>query len=127
MPEKTKTGEVRPFALPRFVWWGLAALVAAVYFYGLSMPFVGPDEPRYAQVAREMFEGGDLITPTLGAHHWFEKPVLLYWLEIAGYKVFGVREFAARIGSALCGLGTIGSLYVLGRSAGGDAGLPRLL
>jgi 4-amino-4-deoxy-L-arabinose transferase-like glycosyltransferase len=77
---------------------------------------VGPDEPRYAQVAREMFERGDWITPTLGGSNWFEKPALLYWLEIASYNLFGVNEFAARFGSALFGLGTIASLWVLGRS-----------
>ena len=45
------------------------------YFYGLGqLPLLGPDEPRYAQVAREMLERRDFITPTLGGHTWFEKP-----------------------------------------------------
>src|SRR5690606_13092863 len=68
-----------------------------------------------AQVAREMFERSDWVTPTLGGHHWFEKPALLYWRQIAAYNVFGVNEFAARLGSALFGLGTIFSLWLLGR------------
>jgi 4-amino-4-deoxy-L-arabinose transferase-like glycosyltransferase len=97
------------------VWWTLALLTLFVYFYGLGVPLVGPDEPRYAQVAREMFERGDWITPTLGGFDWFEKPALLYWLQIAAYKIFGVREFAARVGSALFGLGTVASLWILGR------------
>src|SRR3954471_4931047 len=97
------------------VWLGLAILTIFVYFYGLSMPLVGPDEPRYAQVAREMFERGDWITPTLGGFDWFEKPALLYWLQIVAYKIFGVTEFAARFGSALFGLGTVFSLWILGR------------
>ncbi|HET7288644.1 MAG TPA: hypothetical protein VFI71_14280, partial [Pyrinomonadaceae bacterium] len=72
--------------------------------YGLGkLPLVGPDEPRYAQVAREMFLRGDLVTPTLGGHTWFEKPALLYWLMIASYKIFGVSEFSARLGPAVCG------------------------
>ncbi len=86
-----------------------------IYFLGLSVPLVGPDEPRYAQVAREMFERGDWVTPTLGGYHWFEKPALLYWLQIASYNLFGVSEFAARFGSALFGLGTVLSLWILGR------------
>jgi len=93
----------------------VATLVVAVYIFGLTIPLVGPDEPRYAQVAREMFERGDWITPTLGGHTWFEKPALLYWLQIAAYHIFGVGEFAARIGSALFGLGTVASLYIFGR------------
>ena len=97
------------------VWLLFAIAIVVAYFAGLTMPLVGPDEPRYAQVAREMFERGDWITPTLGGFNWFEKPALLYWLEIASYHVFGVTEFAARFGSALFGLGTVISLWILGR------------
>lgn len=96
--------------------WLFAIVVVAVYFFGLTIPLVGPDEPRYAQVAREMYERADWITPTLGGFNWFEKPALLYWLEIASYSIFGVNEFAARSGSALFGLGTISSLWILGRT-----------
>ncbi len=88
----------------------------ALYFFGLSIPLVGPDEPRYAHVAREMFERGDWVTPTLGGANWFEKPALLYWLQIVGYKIFGVSEFSARFGSAVFGLLTVFSLWILGRS-----------
>ncbi|HEX8397679.1 MAG TPA: glycosyltransferase family 39 protein [Pyrinomonadaceae bacterium] len=87
-----------------------------VYFFGLGrLPLVGPDEPRYAQVAREMFERSDWITPTLGGFNWFEKPALLYWFEIAAYKIFGVNEFSARFGSAIFGLLTIFTIYLLCR------------
>lgn len=97
--------------------WAVAgAFTAFVYFFGLSIPLLGPDEPRYAQVAREMFERGDWVTPTLGGFNWFEKPALLYWLQIASYNLFGVSEFTARLGSALFGLGTVATLWVLGRT-----------
>jgi len=90
--------------------------VVVFYFYGLGhLPFVGPDEPRYAQVAREMFLRHDLITPTLGGHTWFEKPALLYWMMIASYKLFGVSEWAARLPAAVSGLLTIAAVYCLGR------------
>jgi 4-amino-4-deoxy-L-arabinose transferase-like glycosyltransferase len=101
------------FRIPRSAFW--AAAIIIVYFIGLNLPLVGPDEPRYSQVAREMFERGDWITPTLGGFHWFEKPALLYWLQIASYNLFGVSEFAARFGSALFGLGTVACLWILGR------------
>ncbi len=92
----------------------LAAFIIAIYLYALGIPLLGPDEPRYAQVAKEMFERGDWVTPTLGGYNWFEKPSLLYWLQITFYSMFGVTEYAARLGSALFGLGTILSLFVLG-------------
>ncbi len=115
MPEITKSKAFNPGNLFRI---GLGAVIAAFYFFGLNIPLLGPDEPRYAQVAREMFERGDWITPTLGGFHWFEKPALLYWLEIVSYKVFGVSEFSARFGSAVFGLATVAALWLLGRNAG---------
>ena len=51
-----------------------------------------------------MFLRGDVVTPTLGGHTWFEKPALLYWLMMASYKLFGVTEFSARLGPAICGV-----------------------
>jgi 4-amino-4-deoxy-L-arabinose transferase-like glycosyltransferase len=86
------------------------------YFYGLGhLPFIGPDEPRYAQVAREMFLRRDWITPTLGGHLWFEKPALLYWLAIVAFKLFGVTEWSARATGAVCGLLTVAAVYWIGR------------
>lgn len=80
----------------------LLAAAAIVYCYGLGhAPFVGADEPRYAQVAREMYERGDAVTPTLGGHTWFEKPALAYWAAAAGFRLFGVSEWSARLGSVL--------------------------
>ena len=91
-------------------------IIIAFYLYGLGkLPLLGPDEPRYAQVAREMFLTGDLITPRLGGHTWFEKPALLYWMIVAAFKVFGVSEWSARLGPALCGLLTIAAVWRVGR------------
>ncbi len=100
----------------RFHLLALAVLCALVFFYGLgSLPFLGPDEPRYAQVAREMYASGDWITPRLAGIHWFEKPALTYWLAALGYTIFGVSEFAARAGVALLASGGVFLLYGFGR------------
>ena len=115
MPEITKTKDQRPKTKDRIIWLLFALIIIFIYFFGLSIPLLGPDEPRYAQIAREMFQKGDFVTPTLGGFDWFEKPALLYWLQIVSYKLFGVSEFAARFGSAVFGLGTILSLWILGR------------
>lgn len=118
MAEITKSASEPSQVISRTAKVALAALAFAAYFVGLTLPLMGPDEPRYAQVAREMFDRGDWITPTLGGSLWFEKPVLLYWLEKIAYHIFGVNEFAARIGPALFGIGIIVCLYLLGRSIG---------
>jgi 4-amino-4-deoxy-L-arabinose transferase-like glycosyltransferase len=92
--------------------------VIAFYFYGLGhFPLLGPDEPRYAQVAREMFLRHDLVTPTLGGHLWFEKPALLYWMMIGSFKLFGVTEWAARVPSALAGVLTVAAVFIVARQA----------
>jgi 4-amino-4-deoxy-L-arabinose transferase-like glycosyltransferase len=99
----------------------LLALIA-FYFYGLGhLPLIGPDEPRYAQVAREMLIRGDLITPTLGGYLWFEKPALLYWLLMASYKLFGVSEWSTRLPAAFSGLVTIAAVFLIGRRVEGAA------
>jgi 4-amino-4-deoxy-L-arabinose transferase-like glycosyltransferase len=96
------------FLLAKRAWVVLFGAVCVAYFYGLgAVPLMGPDEPRYAQVAREMFGRGDWVTPTLGGHTWFEKPALLYWLMELAYGLFGVTEFASRAGSAVAGVLTV--------------------
>jgi len=99
---------LQPSTLAKRGWLLLLTATAVFYFYGLGrVPFVGADEPRYAQVAREMFERGDAVTPTLGGHAWFEKPALVYWAAMAGYKLFGVAEWTARLGAATAGWLTV--------------------
>jgi 4-amino-4-deoxy-L-arabinose transferase-like glycosyltransferase len=65
-------------------------------YFGL----LGADEPRYAQVAREMLARHDWITPTLGGKAWLEKPPFYYWQAMLAYSVFGVSDWAARLPSA---------------------------
>ena len=80
----------------------LAILSYVLFFHGLGgVGLIGPDEPRYAAVAREMFASGDYITPRLYGVPWFEKPALVYWLTALGYKIFGLNEAGARFPSAL--------------------------
>src|ERR1700760_2149320 len=80
----------------------LAALCYFFFFYGLAaFGLVGADEPRYAQVAREMLQRHDWITPTLYGNIWLEKPVLYYWGAIVSYKIFGVSDRAARLPGAV--------------------------
>jgi 4-amino-4-deoxy-L-arabinose transferase-like glycosyltransferase len=107
---------LHPSALAKRVYLFLFLIIIAFYLYGLGrLPLLGPDEPRYAQVAREMFLSGDFVTPTLGSYTWFEKPALLYWLIVGAFKVFGVSEWSARFGPAMCGLLTITAVWVVGR------------
>ena len=80
----------------------LAGFCAFLFFYGLGgFGLIGADEPRYAQVAREMLDRHDWITPTLGGRPWLEKPPLYYWQAMFAYAIFGISDVAARSPSAV--------------------------
>jgi len=71
------------------------------FFFGLgAFGLTGADEPRYAQIAREMLARHDWIVPTLNGSPWLEKPALLYWKIMNSYAIFGVSDWAARIPAA---------------------------
>lgn len=110
-------------ALAKRAWLLLFIAISVFYLWGLgSFPLVGPDEPRYAQVAREMLARHDFVTPTLGGLPWFEKPPLLYWMMMLSYRVLGISEYSARLGPAICGLLTAVFIYLIGSEIGKKSG-----
>ena len=91
----------------------LAIFCGFLFFYGLgSFGLVGADEPRYAQIAREMLARHDWVTPVLNGTAWLEKPVLYYWGAILSYKLFGVSDWAARVPSATMATLLVFSVYL---------------
>jgi len=91
----------------------LAAFCGFLFFYGLgAFGLLGADEPRYAQVAREMLERSDWITPTLQGKPWLEKPVLYYWQAMLSFRVAGVTDQAARLPAAFDAALLIAVIYL---------------
>jgi len=81
-------------------------LAALAFFAGLGRGAItDSDEAFYAESAREMVESGNWLTPHFNYEPRFQKPVLYYWLTAASYWVIGTTEFAARMWSALAGVG----------------------
>ena len=94
----------------------LAGFCTFLFFYGIAQfGLIGADEPRYAQVAREMLSRRDWITPTLGGHAWLEKPPLYYWQAMIAYSLFGVSDTAARIPSAIDATLLVVAIYLFFR------------
>ena len=91
-------------------WIVLIVAVFIMFFQLGSYPLTDPDEPVYAQTAREMLAAGDLLSPRIYGDFWYDKPPMYYWLVAAASKVFGMGEFAARFPSAL--LAVAGSIYL---------------
>ena len=110
-PPAAVASKFKPFAVLLFL------IVSYLQFFhqlgGLGL--VGPDEPRYAQVAREMAASGDFITPRLQGEPWFEKPILYYWMAAWAFKAMGVSELAARLPSAVAGLLGVVAVFLVGR------------
>jgi 4-amino-4-deoxy-L-arabinose transferase-like glycosyltransferase len=97
---------LRDLSFRKISWAVLIFLTLYVcYFSHLgAFGFIGPDEPRYAWIARDMAESGDWVTPRLYGKAWFEKPVFYYWSAALCFKLFGVNEASARLPSAICAL-----------------------
>ncbi len=87
--------------MPRLPWLA-APLAYFLYFFGLTAAgMIGPDEPRYAAIGREMARSGDWITPRLWGAAWFEKPALLYWMTAAAFRTGLGPDLAPRLPVAL--------------------------
>lgn len=69
----------------KIIRWTLLAIGAWFLLFDATWMrgVIGPDEPRYASIAREMWLSGDWVTPRLDGEPWFEKPALLYWMGAA--------------------------------------------
>jgi 4-amino-4-deoxy-L-arabinose transferase-like glycosyltransferase len=74
------------------------------------------DEPKNAQCAREMRDKRDWVVPVFNDALRYDKPVLVYWLMISAYELFGDTEFAARFWSAVAAIGTTLATYHIGRT-----------
>lgn len=90
---------------PRIGWmlvllgWGLLAVVSLA-----SHTLLPIDETRYATVAWNMWQRGDLLVPWLNAGPYSDKPPLLFWIIQAGWALTGVNEWWPRLGPSLVGL-----------------------
>ena len=108
----------------------LFAITGFALLYKLGdLPFAEPDEPRYAESAREMIELSSYMVPYLNYEPRLEKPVLHYLLICASYALLGVSEFSARLPSVLAALLLLGmTFFVVQRFCGiGTAALACLI
>jgi 4-amino-4-deoxy-L-arabinose transferase-like glycosyltransferase len=95
----------------------LVLAASLVFFVNLGgARLFDDDEPKNAQCAREMLAAGNWVVPLFNGGLRYDKPVLVYWLMISAYQVFGDTEFAARFWSALAAVGTTLATYHIGRT-----------
>lgn len=119
-------------SIPRRRWGvscavALALTVGALYAVHCDRPAFFDNEGRFAEVAREMVESGDWITPRLDGTLFLNKPPLTYWLAGLVFRAVGPSEWARLVpvlAAVLTLLATcrIGAL-LYGEAAGLLAGL----
>lgn len=80
----------------------LAFFILLSFFLPLGItPLFDLDEGAFSEATREMLVGGDYITTYLNGELRFDKPILIYWLQLISVKIFGISEFAFRLPSAI--------------------------
>lgn len=108
----------------------LALLLAVALLYGVGLgtrDFWAPDEPRYGAIAEELrsFRHGPagLVLLHLNEVPYTQKPPLYFWLAaLTGLPAGHVDELAARLPSALAGVGCVALTLWIGRWLLGHAG-----
>jgi 4-amino-4-deoxy-L-arabinose transferase-like glycosyltransferase len=81
---------------------GLGLLIFMSFLLGLgSGPLFDVDEGAFTEATREMFVSKNYLTTYLNGMPRFDKPILIYWLQLLSIRTFGISEFAFRLPSAL--------------------------
>jgi len=91
----------------------LLVLGLALFLPGIAARDLwNPDEPRYAEVAREMRVSGEYFVPHLNGRIYAEKPPLHFWSIAAASLATGeVDEVSARLPSLLAAIATLFLLF----------------
>ena len=108
-----------------YTWLWIVLLWAVIYIPGLfSPPLLDDADSVHAEAAREMVVRHDWTTLYIDGIRYLEKAPLLYWGMAASFKVFGVRDWAARLPLILGLLALLLVTYAVGRRTLGErAGL----
>ncbi len=82
---------------------------------GLFSPGLLDDvDSVYIEIAREMLQRHDFVTPYVDGIRFFDKPPLMYWLAAGSMHLFGIHAWAARLPLALLTLALFLAIYALG-------------
>ena len=87
----------------------LLVILAFQILFGIGgTPLLDPDEPVYAETAKEMIRFNDYLSPRIYNEYWYDKPPIFYWLVALSIKLFGgFSELAARLPASLMAIGSI--------------------
>src|SRR5438270_12769792 len=101
----------------RFENSGFLIALASVVFFGciISPPSLMDDvDAVQAQIGRNMLVSGDWVIAHLDGVPYLEKSPLIYWMIAVSYRIFGVRDWAARLPVALAAIVLVWLAYRYG-------------
>lgn len=96
------------------LFWLAATAIVLLLGIGLRYPWPA-DEPRFAQVAREMVESGQWLFPTRGGEPYPDKPPVFMWFSAVAFALLGHIKWSFLLPSALASVGTLLLVHDLGR------------
>ncbi|MGO8838760.1 MAG: ArnT family glycosyltransferase [Limisphaerales bacterium] len=102
-----------------WVWLALAVAWFTICFRLGSLPLLQPDEGRNAEVAREMKQSGAWLVPTYNGVDYLDKPAFYFKAVALSLGAFGDNETAARLPSAVFGLGLVALTFAFCRKVHG--------
>lgn len=107
---------------PSLLW---LLLLVPLFAIGVQHGFWAPDEPREAEISREIYASGDWVVPRLNGKPFLEKPPLTHWGGALVFKVLGgPSERWCRLPSAAWGLaGALAVAWLATMLAGRTAGI----
>ncbi|MBQ8491891.1 MAG: glycosyltransferase family 39 protein, partial [Acidaminococcaceae bacterium] len=87
----------------------LLVIICFNILFGIDgVALLDPDEPVYAETAKEMIRFNEYLSPRIYNEYWYDKPPIFYWLLVGSLKLFGgFSEFAARIPASLMAIGAV--------------------
>ncbi len=87
----------------------------SLQLWGIFTPGLLDDvDSVYVEVAREMLQRHDFVTPFADGIRFFDKPPFMYWMAAASMKIFGVHDWSARLPLALLVLALLIAIYAIG-------------
>ena len=91
---------------------GCAAVLFGVNVWGYDL--WSPDEPRFAQVAREILQTGDWVVMHVNGQPYYEKPPFMFWtIALLSLPLGDVNELTARLPAVLGGIATVLLTFLL--------------
>ena len=122
-PSKEKAQELKRFiAKTRIQVFILLVFCSLLFILGVGRwDLWNPDEPRYAQVAREMVDRGDWVLMHVNGNTYEDKPPLFFWLiALSSFLWQGFTSFSARFPSAFLSTLTVLLTFFLGKKLYGS-------